>query len=78
MWLPLVAWRRRLLPPALFRTSLYLAAALYVTNLCFGWNYESRNFVPGLVVLLVCTVFIVTASMPPSTQANGRKLTVPP
>lgn len=62
MWLPQIVWKRALLPPGLFRTTLYVAAALYLTNLCFGWNYESRNFVPGLVLLLVCTVRIMAAS----------------
>jgi hypothetical protein len=60
MWLPLIIWKRALLPPSLFRTALYLAAALYLTNLCFGWNYESRNFVPALVLLVVSTTVIMT------------------
>ncbi|MGB7746795.1 MAG: hypothetical protein WBN75_05845 [Verrucomicrobiia bacterium] len=59
MWLPLMVWRRNLLPRSLFWTALYLAAAFYLTNLCFGWNYESRNFVPVLIFLLVCTLLIV-------------------
>jgi hypothetical protein len=59
IWLPLVIWRRKRLPVSLFWTSLYLAAGLYATNLCFGWNYESRNFVPGLILLLICTVIIL-------------------
>jgi len=59
MWLPLILWQRRRLPAPLFWTSLYLAAGLYFTNLCFGWNYESRNFIPGLVLLLICTMIIL-------------------
>jgi hypothetical protein len=59
MWLPLIVWRRKMLPRSLFWTALYLAAAFYLTNLCFGWNYESRNFVPALIFLLVCTMLIV-------------------
>ena len=69
MWLPLIVWKRALLPPWLFRTALYVAAALYLTNLCFGWNYESRNFVPGLVLLVVCTVRIIATSVTLSTPA---------
>jgi hypothetical protein len=72
MWLPLIVWRRKLLPPGLFRTSLYLAAAFYLTNLCFGWNYESRNFVPVLIFLLVCNVVIINrliAATPPGAGA---------
>jgi hypothetical protein len=59
MWFPLIIWQRRRLPASLFWTSLYLAAGLYSTNLCFGWNYESRNFIPGLVLLLICTMIIL-------------------
>jgi len=59
MWLPLIITQRRFLPVSLFWTSLYFAAALYATNTCFGWNYESRNFVPGLVLLLICTMIII-------------------
>ena len=59
MWLPLIVWQRRRLPASLFWTSLYLAATLYLTNLFFSWNYESRNFIPGLILLLVCTVLVL-------------------
>jgi hypothetical protein len=59
MWLPLILWQRRRLPVSLFWTSLYLAAGLYATNLCFGWNHESRNFIPGLVLLLISTMIIL-------------------
>ena len=48
MWLPLIIWRRQMLPRSCLH-GLYLAAAFYLTNLCFGWNYESRNFVPVLI-----------------------------
>lgn len=64
MWLPVIVWRRKLLPPTLFRTAVYLSAAFYLTNLCFGWNHESRNFVPGLVVLLVCTAVVLVPLVP--------------
>jgi len=74
MWLPLIVWRRKMLPHSLFWTALYLAAAFYLTNLCFGWNYESRNFVPALIFLLVCTMMIVNrlieASAPGTSTAE--------
>ena len=59
MWLPLIILRRDFLPRSLFWTALYFAAAIYLTNLFFSWNHESRNFVPVLVVLLVCTISIM-------------------
>jgi ABC-type multidrug transport system permease subunit len=71
MWLPLMVWRRNLLPRSLFWTALYLAAAFYLTNLCFSWNHESRNFVPALIFLLVCTMVIVNRlieARPPDTS----------
>jgi hypothetical protein len=77
IWLPLIIWKRRLLPAPLFRTALYLAAAFYLTNLCFSWNHESRNFVPPLIVLLVCTLLIVNRStasfrmQPEANRGNG-------
>jgi hypothetical protein len=73
MWLPLVIWQRRHLPVCLFRTALYFAAAIYFTNLWFGWNYESRNFIPPLVVLLVCTMVIINARVgkPDATTTAG-------
>jgi hypothetical protein len=78
MWLPLIVWRRKLLPTALFWTALYLAAAFYLTNLCFGWNYESRNFIPALISLLVCTLVIVNRlieARPPGAGAQNLKRT---
>ena len=71
MWLPLIVWQRKLLPPAPFRTALYLAAAFYLTNLCFGWNYESRNFVPVLIFLLICTLMIVNRLIEASPPGAG-------
>jgi hypothetical protein len=59
MWWPLLIWQRRRLPPSLLWTSLYLAIALFATNTMFGWNHESRNFVPGLVLLLIGTMMIL-------------------
>lgn len=59
MWLPLIVWWRKWLPRSLFWTALYLAVSFYLTNLCFSWNHESRNFVPVLIFLLVCAMIIV-------------------
>jgi len=60
MWLPLIVWKRKWLPRPLFWTAIYLAASFYAINLCFGWNYESRNFIPPLIFLLICTLIILT------------------
>jgi hypothetical protein len=59
MWMPLVIWQRHRLPKSLFWAGLYFAVMLFATNTVFGWNHESRNFIPGLVLLLICTLIIV-------------------
>ena len=74
MWLPLIVWQRKLLPAAWFWTALYLVATFYLTNLCFSWNYESRNFIPALIFLVVCTLIIINrmieAKPPDAGPAN--------
>jgi hypothetical protein len=65
MLLPFIVWRRRLLPLSLFWTTLYLAAVIYITNLLFSWNTESRNFIPALVLLMVCMMIIINGLLPP-------------
>jgi hypothetical protein len=58
MWIPVLIFYRKFLSRSLFYTAIYLAVSFYLTNLCFGWNYESRNFVPALCMLLISTVSI--------------------
>ena len=65
MWIPFVVWRRATISRPLFYTAIYVSLAIYVTNLFFGWNYESRNFVPGLVALVVAAVAGVNAMLEP-------------
>jgi hypothetical protein len=65
MWLPLVVWRRKLLPSPLFWTAIYIAAVSYVTSLLFSWNHESRNFIPALVLLMVCTMVVLNGLLAP-------------
>jgi hypothetical protein len=59
MWVPFVIWQRKRIPRPLYFCALYLALASYLVNLCFGWNYESRNFIPALIVLLVSAVYAI-------------------
>lgn len=59
MWWPLIIWRRHWLERSLFRTAIYFAVVIYVVNLLFGWNYESRNFIPPFVLLVVCTLVVL-------------------
>lgn len=58
MWIPILIFYRKFLSRSLFYTTIYLAVSFYLTNLCFGWNSESRNFIPALCMLLISTVSI--------------------
>jgi hypothetical protein len=64
--LPL-AWRWRRIDTRLRMACVTLTPLLLLSNLCFGWMYESRNYVP-LVPLLA------TAALParPGAAANAR------
>jgi uncharacterized membrane protein len=59
MWIPILIFYRKFLSRSLFYTAIYLAISFYLTNLCFGWNYESRNFIPALCIFLISTVSIL-------------------
>jgi hypothetical protein len=69
MWWPLLIWQRRRLPASLFWTSLYFSASLLAVNTVFGWNYESRNFIPAFVLLLTGTMIILTDWIAGENQA---------
>jgi hypothetical protein len=51
IFLPFIAWRWRRIDARLRALCLTLVPLLLVSNLCFGWMYESRNYMP-LVPLL--------------------------
>ena len=59
IWLAVICFFRKQLPRPLFFSCIYLAVSVFTTNLVFGWNYESRNFVPALVLLLPAVAMIV-------------------
>jgi hypothetical protein len=69
MWIPILIFYRKFLSRSLFYTTIYLAAFFYLTNLCFGWNSESRNFIPALCMLLISTVSIFNQN---EVQAMGK------
>jgi len=73
MWVPILIWKRKFLSCSLFYTSIYLAVSIYLTNLCFGWNYESRNFIPALSMLLVSTAVVFNQK---TNQAGENTLTI--
>ncbi len=51
LFLPVIAWRWRVLDPRLRALAVVVTPLLLISNVCFGWLYESRNYMP-LVPLL--------------------------
>ncbi len=51
LFLPAIGWRWRAIDPRLRTLALVVTPLLLISNVCFGWLYESRNYVP-LVPLL--------------------------
>jgi hypothetical protein len=58
IWLGILILYRKFIFRSLFYTAIYLSVFIYLTNLCFGWNYESRNFIPAFGVLAIAAVRI--------------------
>ena len=50
-FVPLIAWNWRATDVRLRRMAVTLTPLVLVCNLCFGWLYESRNYVPLLPLL---------------------------
>ena len=50
-FLPLIAWGWRRLDRRLKAMCLTLTPLLLLSNLCFSWLYESRNYIPLLPIL---------------------------
>lgn len=51
-FLPFIAWYWRRCDPRLRAVAATLTPLLLFSNLCYGWMYESRNYVPLLPVLM--------------------------
>jgi len=69
LFIPLIVWRWRFIDPHLRALFLVVTPLLLLSNVCFGWLYESRNYMP-LVPLLA------TMALPPSgagTQSEGKE-----
>jgi hypothetical protein len=61
VFLPSIVWRWRHIDPHLRALFLVVTPLLLFSNLCFGWLYESRNYMP-LVPLLA------TMALPPARK----------
>jgi hypothetical protein len=69
MFVPPLAWRWRRIDPRLRALCLTVAPLLLLSNVCFGWLYESRNYMP-LVPLLA--TMSVPPGRTPSFSRNGK------
>src|SRR6516225_5389578 len=52
VFLPFIAWRWRRTDARLRALFLVLVPLLFASNLCFGWLYESRNYMPAIPLLV--------------------------
>jgi hypothetical protein len=76
IFLPALAWRWRRIDPGLRTVCATLTPLLVASNVCFGWLYESRNYMP-LVPLLAAAVLpasgrSVAAQGVPQVAGQGR------
>jgi len=66
IFLPPIAWRWRVLDLCLRNLCLVVTPLLLFSNVCFGWLYESRNYMP-LVPLLA------TMAIPPRREDQSER-----
>jgi hypothetical protein len=52
VFLPFIAWHWRNTDGRLRALFLVLVPLLFASNLCFGWLYESRNYMPAIPLLV--------------------------
>jgi hypothetical protein len=66
-FLPFIVWRWRRIDRRLRLLCLVVVPLLLLSNLCFGWMYESRNYMP--LVPLLATMAVPVG--PPRSQKSG-------
>jgi hypothetical protein len=52
IFLPFIAWHWQRTDRRLRALFLVFVLLLFVSNLCFGWLYESRNYMPAIPLLV--------------------------
>jgi hypothetical protein len=62
VFLPFIAWHWRTTDKRLLALFLVFVPLLFASNLCFGWLYESRNYMPAIPLLVALAM---------GTQAPG-------
>lgn len=66
IFLPFIALRWRAIDARLKAIFLTLVPLLLASNLCFGWMYESRNYLPLLPLLTTMAFWQRRAKLPMS------------
>jgi hypothetical protein len=64
-FVPFIAWGWRRIDPRLKALCLTLTPLLLLSNLCFGWMYESRNYVPLLPLLGTAALVAIAPTRKP-------------
>ncbi len=68
-FVPLLLWRWRRIDPRLRTVCATLTPLLVLSNVCFGWLYESRNYMP--LVPLLATAVLPSGRKGGSAAAQG-------
>jgi hypothetical protein len=73
-FVPFIVWGWRQIDARLKALLLVLVPLVLLSNLCFGWMYESRNYVPLLPLLGTAALFAVAAprGLLPNRPYSGR------
>ena len=64
LFLPVIIWRWRIIDGRLRAICVTLVPLLLLSNLCFGWMYESRNYMPLVPLLATMAAQALTQSRP--------------
>jgi hypothetical protein len=70
IFLPFIAWHWRLTDRRLRALFLVLVPLLFASNLCFGWLYESRNYMPAIPLLVALAMGTHAPGADPSLAAR--------
>lgn len=65
-FVPFIAWGWRRIDGRLKVMCLTLTPLLLLSNLCFGWMYESRNYMPLVPLLATAALMGLTRAAPPA------------
>ena len=61
-------------PASLKRMALYLTPVLLISNVFFGWLYETRNYMPAVFVLAVIAGRYISRRCAPSEAAPSASV----